>query len=173
MRKKTTYLRLILPAVVVSLMLLLASSAGLGKQIKSLTLKDADIHAVLSFLADYGDVNIVASPEVEGSVSLTLGHIGWRDALNIVLKTYGLAGVQEKGYIRVLPLNQYMQEVMEQEKHKSEQEALISLNTEIVKIQNATASELIRPVKTVLSSRGMVDVDERTNSLIIRDIGER
>lgn len=170
MRKKTTYLRLILSAVVVSLMLLLASSAGLGKQIKSLTLKDADIHAVLSFLADYGNVNIVTSPEVEGSVSLTLSHIGWRDALNIVLKTYDLAGVQEKGYIRVLPLNQHMQQVMEQEKHKSEQEALISLKTEIVKIQNATASELIRPVKTVLSSRGMVDVDERTNSLIIRDI---
>lgn len=172
MRKKTTYLRLVLPVVVVSLMLLLVSSAGLGKQIKSLTLKDADIHAVLSFLADYGKVNIVASPEVEGSVSLTLGHIGWRDALNIVLKTYGLAGVQEKGYIRVLPLNQYMQEVMEQQKHKSEQEALISLKTEVVKIENATASELVKPIKTVLSSRGMIDVDDRTNSLIIRDIPE-
>lgn len=172
MRKKTTYLRLVLPVVVVSLMLLLVSSAGLGKQIKSLTLKDADIHAVLSFLADYGNVNIVASPEVEGSVSLTLGYIGWRDALNIVLKTYGLAGVQEKGYIRVLPLNQYMQEVMEQQKHKSEQEALISLKTEVVKIENATASELVKPIKTVLSSRGMIDVDDRTNSLIIRDIPE-
>jgi type IV pilus assembly protein PilQ len=144
--------------------------AGPGRQIKSLTLKDADVNAVLSFLADYGDVNIVTSPDVKGSVSLTLNEVNWRDALDIVLRTYGLAGVQEKGYIRVLPLNLYMQEVMEQEKHKSEQEALVSVTTEIVKIQNATASELVKPVKTALSSRGMMDVDPRTNSLIIKDI---
>jgi len=172
MRKKKRYFRLVLLAVAVSLILFLASSAGLAKQIKSLTLKDADINAVLSFLADYGKVNIVPTPEVEGSVSLTLNQVAWRDALDIVLKTYGLAGVQEKGYIRVLPLNQYMQEVMEQQKHKTEQEALVSLKTEVVKIENATAAELVRPVKTVLSSRGMIDVDDRTNSLIIRDIPE-
>jgi type IV pilus assembly protein PilQ len=65
-----------------------------------------------------------------------------------------------------------MQEVMSKEKHKSEQEALISLKTEVIRIENATASELVKPVKTVLSSRGVIDVDDRTNSLIIRDIPE-
>jgi type IV pilus secretin PilQ/predicted competence protein len=170
MRKNSS--RLILFGLAIFLILLLNSSAGQCKNIKSLTLKDANIHAVLSFLADYGDVNIVASPEVEGDISLTLNQVSWREALNILLKTYGLAGVEEKGYIRVLPLNQYMQEVTAKEKHKSEQEALISLQTEVVKIQNATASELVKPVKTVISSRGVVDVDERTNSLIIRDIPE-
>ena len=141
-----------------------------GKQIKSLTLQDADIHAVLSFLADYGNVNIVTTPEVEGNVSLSLQRVNWNEALDIVLQTYGLAGVKEKGYIRVLPMNEYMQEITAKEKHKSEQEALISLKTEVISIENATASELVKPVKTVLSSRGVIDVDERTNSLIIRDI---
>jgi type IV pilus assembly protein PilQ len=167
---KKRYLRLFLLGLSIFLILSLNFSTGTAKDIKSLTLKDADVNAVLSFLADYGNVNIVASPEVEGEISLTLHQVSWREALNILLKTYGLAGVEEKGYIRVLPLNQYMQEVMVQEKHKTEQEALVSLNTEVVKIQNATASELIKPVKTVLSSRGVIDVDERTNSLIIRDI---
>lgn len=170
MIKKKSYLRLFLLGLTIFLILFLNSSAVPGKQIKSLTLKDANVHAVLSFLADYGKVNIVTSPEVEGEISLTLHQVSWREALDILLKTYGLAGVQERGYIRILPLNQYMQEVMVQEKHKSEQEALISLKIDVIKIQNATASELVKPVKTVLSSRGVINVDERTNSLIIRDI---
>jgi len=170
MTQKKRYLKFVTLGLTIFLILSFGSLAQAGREIKSLTLKDADIHAVLSFLADYGKVNIVTSPEVEGNVSLALNRVDWREALNILLKTYGLAGVQEKGYIRVLPLNQYMQEVMVKEKHKSEQEALISLGTEVIRIQNATASELVKPVKTVLSSRGVVNVDQRTNSLIIRDI---
>ena len=170
MIKKAGCFKLTLFGVSTLLILFLTSLAGPGRQIKSLTLKEADVHAVLTFLADYGNVNIVTSPEVEGNVSLTLSQVNWREALDIVLKTYGLAGVQEKGYIRVLPLNQYMQEVMVKEKHKSEQEALVSLKIDVIKIENATASELVKPVKTVLSSRGVLNVDQRTNSLIIRDI---
>ncbi len=172
MMKKKSYVRLLLLGLIIFLLLFPSLLTAAGKEIKSLTLKDADIHAVLSFLADYGNVNIVTSPEVKGNVSLTLQRVNWADALDIVLKTYGLAGIEEKGYIRVLPMNEYMQEVMSKEKHKSEQEALISLKTEVIRIENATASELVKPVKTVLSSRGVIDVDDRTNSLIIRDIPE-
>jgi type IV pilus secretin PilQ/predicted competence protein len=170
MMKKKNYWRLLLLALAIILLLFPSFLTAAGKQIKSLTLKEADIHAVLSFLADYGKVNIVTSPAVEGNVSLALQRVNWEEALDIVLKTYDLAGVEEKGYIRVLPMNEYMQEVMAKEKHKSDQEALISLKTEVIKIENATASELVKAVKTVLSSRGLIDVDERTNSLIIRDI---
>jgi type IV pilus secretin PilQ/predicted competence protein len=168
--KKKSYLKLLLFGLALFLLLFPSFLTAGGKQIKSLTLQDADIHAVLSFLADYGNVNIVTTPEVEGNVSLSLQRVNWNEALDIVLKTYGLAGIEEKGYIRVLPMNEYMQEVTAKEKHKSEQEALISLKTEVISIENATASELVKPVKTVLSSRGVIDVDERTNSLIIRDI---
>lgn len=170
MNKKRSYLTIFLCGLAIFLLLFPSFLTATGTQIKSLSLKDANIHAVLSFLADYGNVNIVTSPEVEGNVSLTLQRVNWSEALDIVLKTYGLAGVHEKGYIRVLPMNQYMQEVMAKEQHKSQQEALISLSTEVVKIENATASELVKPVKTVLSTRGVIDVDDRTNSLIIRDI---
>ncbi|MGB2697116.1 MAG: type IV pilus secretin PilQ [Candidatus Zixiibacteriota bacterium] len=170
MMKKKNYWRLLLLGLAIFLLLFPSFLTAAGKQIKSLTLKEADIHAVLSFLADYGKVNIVTSPAVEGNVNLALQRINWEEALDIVLKTYDLAGVEEKGYIRVLPMNEYMQEVMAKEKHKSDQEALISLKTEVIKIENATASELVKPVKTVLSARGLIDVDERTNSLIVRDI---
>src|SRR5574341_131999 len=62
--------------------------------IKNLSLKDAEIHSVLSFLADYGKVNIVVAPSVQAKVTLNLNNVTWRQALDIVMKNYSLAGVQ-------------------------------------------------------------------------------
>jgi len=150
--------------------LLLSFNAGAKDYIKSLALQNADIHSVLSFLADYGDVNIVTSPSVKADVTLNLKNVSWKQALDIVLKTYSLAGVEEPGYIRILPMKEYMEEQSAKQKHVVEQKNLVSLKTEIIPVKNAAAEELIKPVKTVLSSRGLINVDKRTNSLIITDI---
>jgi len=171
MRKKLVKRILVLGAVV-----LLVGFLNLPLKaetfIKSLTLQNADIHSVLSFLADYGKVNIVTAPSVKLNITMTLRDVTWKQALDIVLKTYSLTGVEEAGYIRVLPLQEYMDEQMTKEKHKSDQKNLMALQTEVVQIKNATAAEIIKPIKTLLSERGVVDVDNRTNSVIIRDIPE-
>jgi len=71
--------------------------------IKNLQFQSADIRSVLRFLADYGDVNVVVAPDVKGAVTIKLSNVLWRDALDIIGRTYGLAIVDEpRGYIRVL-----------------------------------------------------------------------
>ena len=100
-----------LTATSLGLIFLLCFTWGISQPdqpIKNLSLKDADIHSVLSFLADYGKVNIVTAPNVQAKVTLNLTNVTWRQALDIVLKNYSLAGVEENGYIRILPLQEYL-----------------------------------------------------------------
>ncbi len=145
--------------------------------IKNLSLQNADIHSVLSYLADYGGAIIVATPNVQTKVTITLTNVTWRQALNIILKNYGLAGAQEqidgKEYIRVLPLQDYLTEQSALAKHSSEQQALIGLDMKVFQVYQATASSLTKPIKAILSERGSVDTDDRTNSIIVRDVPER
>lgn len=150
----------------------LAGPSGQNKIIPALNLQNADIHSVLSLLADYGGVNIVASPQVKASVTMSLQNVTWRQAMDILLKTYGLSGVEEPGYIRVLPTQDYLSEQTQIEKHKTEQKSLISLETEVISVKHGTASDMVKGVKAILSQRGAVDTDDRTNSLVIRDIPE-
>jgi len=157
-------------------LLLIPLTLGITQQeervIRNLTLQNADINSVLSFLADYGDVNIVSAPTVQASVTLSLQNVTWRQALDIVIKTYHLAAIQEQGYIRVLPLDDFLKEQSSVEKHKAEQKLLVGLEMEIVSIKYSHAKDMVNPIKSMLSDRGSINVDERTNSLIIRDIPE-
>ncbi|MCX6833314.1 MAG: type IV pilus secretin PilQ [candidate division Zixibacteria bacterium] len=138
--------------------------------IKNLSFQNADIRTVLGFLADYGQVNIVTSPEVQGNVTFSLKKVDWRQALDIVCKTYSLTAVDEAGYIRVTPTKSYLDEVSTMEKHKFDKEKMVELSTAVMKIDNATADELVKTVTPLLSERGKVQTDKRTNNLIVRDV---
>jgi len=145
----------------------------LGEQekiLKTLTLQNADVHSVLSFLSEEGKKNIVASPAVTGSITLNLKGVTWRQALEIICKTYNFALVENPDYIRVVPLQDYLAELTITQKHEADQKTITSLTTEIISVKNGTASELVKPLKTSLSERGTIDVDQRTNSLIVKDI---
>jgi type IV pilus secretin PilQ/predicted competence protein len=142
------------------------------KIINAVNFQNASMHSVLSFLADYSGINIVAAPSVNIAVTMSLQDVTWRQALNILLQTYNLTGVEEGGYIRVLPTQDFVNEQALLEKHKSDQEALVSMKTEVVPIKYGTAKDMLKPLKGVLSQRGSADTDDRTNSLVIRDIPE-
>jgi len=154
-----------------------ASTALVGAQapqrdeiIKSLNFQNADIHSVLNFLAEYADVNIVATPGVQGSVTFNLQNVSWDQALEIVTKTYGLTAVQESGYIRIVPTVEYQQERTADAKSNVEHRMLVPLRTQIKKVGYAAAEELLEPVQSLLTERGTVQADKRTNSLIIREV---
>lgn len=140
--------------------------------IKTLSLTNADIKSVLMYLSSYGGVNIVASPSVEGTVTVRLSNITWREALDIILNTYNLVGVESKNYIRVINSADYYAEKSAEEKHLQEQETMKPLTTHIISVKYNVADEIQSAVKGLLSPRGTVDVDKRTNSLIIRDLPE-
>ena len=140
--------------------------------IKSLVLQNADIHSVLSFLSEYGGVNIVVVPQVSARVSLSLKNVTWKEALDIILKINNLTAVGEENYLRVMPTNDYMQEQATLKVYESSQQALAPLVTEVIKIRNTAATDIANSIKSVLTGRGTTTVDERTNSVVIRDVSE-
>ena len=149
-----------------------SADQGTPKVIKSLSLTNADIKSVLMYLSSYSGVNIVGSPSVEGEVTLRLANVTWREALNIITETYNLVGVDSENYIRVVKADDYYAQKSAEEKHLMEQESMIPLKTHIISVKYNVAGELKKAVQGLLSGRGTVDHDQRTNSLIIRDLPE-
>ena len=78
--------------------------------IKSISLTNADIRSVMMYLAAYSDINIVVSPKIEAEVTVILTNVTWRQALDIILETYGLVGVESEDYIRVVGAEDYYAE---------------------------------------------------------------
>jgi len=163
-----------------ALLLLLGSVSLIGqgsvtdpnKPIKSLNFQNAEIRSVIDHLADYGQVNMVTAPSVEATVNLSLKDVTWKQALDIVMKNFGLTAVQEDGYIRVLRTEEWMTESKSLQQHHADQNSIVPLESRIIDVDNAAAADLVVPLKSLLTARGGVEIDARTNSLIVQDIPE-
>lgn len=139
--------------------------------IENLTFQAAEIRSVIRFLADYGQVNVVVAPDVQGTVTISLTDVTWDQALKIIGRTYNLAVVfEEDGYIRILPADKFREEQTDIEKHKFQQTTLAKLEVRIVWLANTAASDIAKSVKSLMSERGKVDSDEHTNSLILQEV---
>jgi len=141
--------------------------------IENLSFQAAEIRSVIRFLADYGNVNVVVAPKVQGQVTINLRNVTWQQALKIIGNTYDLATVFESdGYIRVLPSDDYRKEQTDIEQHNNQQMTLAKLDIKIVHLANTAASEIAASVKSLMTDRGKVDADERTNALILQEVPE-
>jgi type IV pilus assembly protein PilQ len=140
-----------------------------GRRI-DLDMKDADIHNVLRLLSDVGRVNIVTSDSVSGQVTIRVRNVPWDQALETVLQAKGLGMVRQGNMIRVAPIADLNKErELDLARRKSELQ-LAPLETRLVPVSYATASELQARAKDLLSPRGTIAVDERTSTLIVRDV---
>ena len=140
-----------------------------GRRI-DLDLKDADIHNVLRLLADVGSVNIVASDDVSGTVTIRMRNVPWDEALDVILQSKGLGMVRVGNIVRVAP-----REVLEKEREaeirrRSQRMKLAPIETRLIPVSYATATEIAERAADLLSSRGSIAVDNRTNVLIVRDV---
>jgi type IV pilus secretin PilQ/predicted competence protein len=141
-----------------------------AEPIKNINFQNADVRSVLNFLAEYGGVNLVPAPNVQGQVTLNLKNVEWREALEILAKTYGLKVVEEKeNFLRVALMKDYLEEVAQRERHNNEQRLIVGLETKFFSIKHANAKDIVPPVKSILSTRGKVEVDVRTNGLLVTD----
>ena len=135
-------------------------------------LQDAPIKDVLLLFSDIGRVNIIAGPEVQGTVTMKLSAVPWDQALDIILRSLQLGMVQEGNVIRVAT-----QAGLEEERRKAIEEAnaqvqLKPLETRLIPLSYATVGDMLPKVQSVLSSRGSVTPDSRTNTLIVMDVAE-
>ncbi|MGB5811285.1 MAG: type IV pilus secretin PilQ, partial [Polyangiales bacterium] len=140
-----------------------------GRRI-DLDFKDADIHNILRLLSEVGGVNVVTADNVGGTVTIRMRDVPWDQALDVVLQAKGLGMVRQGNLIRVAPLAQLEQEREAAIARKKQQEQLAPLETRLVPVSYAEAQNLQPRVRELLSDRGSVSVDNRTNMLIVRDI---
>ncbi len=162
--------------LVLGAFLLLLLSAGPARpqaedqKMRSLVFQNADVRSVFSMLADRGKINIVVSPSVTGQVTISLTDVTWSQALDIITKTYSLMAVEERGYIRIVPMREYLTEQAENAKRIAEHKLLTPLEVRIIPVYNASATDMQKAVKSMLSERGKVEIDQRTNSLIVSEL---
>ena len=147
-----------------------AKKAGFTGRRIDLDLKDADIHNVLRLLADVGQVNIVTADNVSGTVTIRMRNVPWDQALDVVLQAKGLGVVQRANMLRVAPLADLEKERELQIARRQQEVKLAPLETRLIPVSYATAAEIQDRAKPLLSERGSIAVDDRTNVMIVRDL---
>ncbi|MCB0218056.1 MAG: type IV pilus secretin PilQ [Chrysiogenetes bacterium] len=140
-----------------------------GRKI-SLEFREADIRDVLQLIAEVSQLNIIAAADVQGTVSITLKNVPWDQALDIILETNGLGKKVIGNVIRIAPAEQLAAEEEARLAAQQTQEQLEPLAFQIVPVNYADAGDLQPRIQEILSPRGTVTVDERTNALLIKDI---
>ena len=135
----------------------------------SLNFQNIEVRAVLQLIADFTDLNLITSDTVTGNVTLRLKNVPWDQALDIILRSKGLAMIKDGNVISVAPA----EEIAARAKLDQTIEAQAPLISDSVQINYAKAADFTKLLKTkdnsLLSERGSVSVDERTNKLLLRD----
>jgi type IV pilus assembly protein PilQ len=143
----------------------------------SLNFQDIEVRSVLQLLADFTGTNIVVSDTVTGNLTLRMQNVPWDQALDIVLKTKGLAKRESGNVMLIAPSEEIAaREKLELESQKQIEE-LSPLYSDFIQVNYAKASDLASLVQSgdssLLSERGKVTVDDRTNTLLIQDTAEK
>ena len=143
----------------------------------SLNFQNIEVRAVLQLIADFTEKNLVASDTVGGNVTLRLKNVPWDQALDIILKSRGLDKREIGNVMMVAPQEEIAnREKLEMESQKQIQE-LAPVRTEFMQVNYAKAAEIATLLKeknnNLLSSRGNVSVDARTNTLLVQDTGDK
>lgn len=143
----------------------------------SLNFQDIEVRAVLQLIADFTGLNLVTSDSVTGNVTLRLRNVPWDEALDIILKTKGLGKRKVGNVLMVGPSEEIAaREKLELQATQQVQD-LSPLRSEYMQVNYAKAAELAALLKTdknsMLSSRGTVSVDDRTNTLLVQDTANK
>lgn len=154
----------------------------------SLNFQDIEVRSVLQLIADFTDLNLVASDTVSGSITLRLENVPWDQALEIVLKAKGLDKRQDGNVLMVAPAAEIAERERLQVEANKQLEELAPLKTEFIRVKYADARELFdlfdeentggssddkKSTGSILSERGSAIVDERTNTIILTDVEEK
>jgi type IV pilus assembly protein PilQ len=139
----------------------------------SLDVQDAEIGTVLRSLASYSGTNIVASPRVTGKVTVKLDEVPWLEALRVILRAHGFDFIEENGVLRVDTAAELRQEKIAVKMADKQVDDLEKLILGLSPLKYANASEVKKSLEQMLTDRGNIDIDVRTNSLLINDIASR
>lgn len=141
----------------------------------SLNFQDIDVRSVLQLIADFTDLNLVASDTVQGSITLRLQNVPWDQALDLVLKTKGLDKRKVGNVLLVAPADEIAARERQELKSQKQIAELAPLRRELIQVNYAKAADIAKLFQSVTSGdpsasgaddRGSITVDDRTNSII-------
>jgi type IV pilus assembly protein PilQ len=139
----------------------------------SLNFQDIEVRSVLQLLADFTGLNLVTSDTVSGRITLRLKNVPWDQALDIILKSKGLSKRQTDNVIMVAPTEEIAAREQLELESRQKIEELAPLRSEFIQVNYAKAENLAGLLKSeenrLLSERGNVTVDVRTNTLLVQD----
>lgn len=139
----------------------------------TLNFQDISVRAVLQIIAGYNDFNLVTSDSVTGNITLRLDGVPWDQALDVVLKVKGLDKRMDGSILMVAPAEELAAREAKELKAKQQVEDLEPLYSEYIRLNYSKAEEFADLLKTdtnsIISQRGSVSVDKRTNTLLIKD----
>ncbi|MCL1051766.1 type IV pilus secretin PilQ family protein [Shewanella abyssi] len=142
----------------------------------SLNFQNMSVRTVLQIIADYNDFNLVVSDTVEGDITLRLDDVPWDQALDLILQTKGLDKRIEGNILMIAPSEEIAIRESQELKNLQEAKELAPLYSEFLQINYAKAVDIAALLKgedsSLLSTRGSVAVDERTNTLLVKDTEE-
>jgi type IV pilus assembly protein PilQ len=144
----------------------------------TLNFQDIQVRAVLQLLAETSGLNVVVSDTVTGNVTLRLDSVPWDQAMDIILTTRGLAMRQVGNVILVAPATEIAARERQELEARKDIQQLAPLRSEFLQVNYAKASDLSSLLRgadggSLLSDRGSVSIDDRTNTLLIYDTAER
>jgi type IV pilus assembly protein PilQ len=143
----------------------------------SLSFQSVDIRSLLQIIADVAGTNMVVSDSVSGELAMRLQNVPWDQALDIILRTKGLGMRQQGNVMLVAPLGELAAREKEEAEAEKSKITLAPLRSEIIQVNYAKASEIAALIKTgensLMSERGRVTLDERTNNLLVLETREK
>ncbi|GAB4267268.1 MAG: hypothetical protein Kow0092_20550 [Deferrisomatales bacterium] len=139
----------------------------------SMDFVNADIRNVLRLIGEVSGLNLVAGDDVQGKVTVRLVDVPWDQALDVILKTRGLDQVRDGNVVRIAPAEKLAKERARALEAEKAEVSLAPLVTDIIPVSYASAAELRDKISAILSERGSVSVDERTNAVLVKDVAEK
>ncbi len=139
-----------------------------------LDVQNAKVASVLRMFSEFSSRNIIAGPEVEGNVTAKLEAVPWLLALDTVLRAHSFGWEEtDGGIIRVSTLEKLQNEALNEQVVERKREEFLPLETAVIHVSYAKADEMKTPLESLLSGRGKIETDERTNALLVTDIYAR
>ena len=146
-----------------------------GKKL-SLNFQNIDVRSVLQLIADFTGLNLVASDSVKGNITLRLQNVPWDQALDLILKTKGLAKRQVGNVLLVAPAAEIAAREKQEAQANKQIAELAPVHLDIIQVNYAKAKDivhLLKQDKDLISDRGFISYDPRTNTISVRETDQK
>ncbi len=157
--------------------LILMLSTSFAEERLSLNVHDIEVSAALQWLSEFSDDNIIVSENVQGSMTLNVQELTWQQIFDAILKSQYLAAREEDNIIWVAPLEEILAYERDSLQASQDVAELVPLHSEYIQINYAKAAELAALIKakdnSLLSARGNISLDSRTNTLLLQDTSQK